>query len=131
MWDLSGPAREDPEPSPFSVQGAAGATAVAPALRASGPPMPILYGAAGASALALVLLAINRSIGSAAAAWLLAGPIAIGLYGLFLTRDTTSRARAGYGYPSWLGLATVATLALAGIGIIASAWFVALWAGLR
>lgn len=100
-------------------------------LRAGGPPLMILAAAAASATGAIVILLVSRGIAAASVAWFLSGPIAIVLYGLYLTRDTQARALPTYGYPTWLRTATSATLVLAGIGILASAWFIARWVGMR
>ena len=62
-------------------------------------------------------------------AWLIAGPAAFSLLGLYSMRDARRRAAPIYVSPSWVTAAYWATVALALIGVVLSAWRLALWAG--
>lgn len=78
---------------------------------------------------AVVAWFFGDAIGPALAAWVLAGPLAIGLLAVHSLRDTALRTRLGYDRrPSATGLYTAA-IVVAAVGIGLSAWRIAEWAG--
>jgi hypothetical protein len=76
-----------------------------------------------------VALVLGASIGYAFAAWLLAGPVAIGLLAVFAQRDVRQRALPIYGAPGWLPALYWSAVVAAGLGVCAGAVRIALWAG--
>ena len=65
----------------------------------------------------------------AVAAWVLAGPVAIGLLAVFVRQDVQQRARPLYDAPSWIRVLYCSTIAAVALGIGVGAWNIALWAG--
>lgn len=101
----------------------------APATSVAGPPLPFLIGAASTAVLAIVLaLVLGRSMPWALAAWVLAGPVAVTLVGLFMSRDVAARAWPVYVSPTWLPWAVRGALVLIGVGVVLSSWRFADWA---
>lgn len=94
------------------------------------PPLPYLAAAAAISLVALLLAALLGAIpGLAIIAWVLAGPIAIGVLAYYLKVDTTERARPIYAAPNWLRPAYIVALVLCGIAVVIAALRIALWVG--
>jgi hypothetical protein len=94
------------------------------------PPLPLLGIAAVVSLLALLLAAVlGETPGVAITAWVLAGPIAIGVLAYFIKADTTERARPIYAAPGWLRPGYVAVLVLCGIAVVVAALRIAFWVG--
>jgi hypothetical protein len=90
--------------------------------------------AAGAAAViglivAVVALAALDSGPLAVVAWVLSGPVAIGLLAAFTYRDTQARASAFYTEPLWVPWATRVVLAVSCIAVLISAWNIADWIG--
>lgn len=65
----------------------------------------------------------------AVVAWVLSGPIAIGLLAAFTSFDTRARARSTYASPDWVKPAYVICLVLCGLAVIGSAIRIAFWVG--
>ena len=80
-------------------------------------------------AAAAVALALGASVGYAFVAWLLAGPVAIGLLAIFTQSDVRQRSMPIYNAPSWLPALYWSAVAAAGLGVLSSAWSIAQWAG--
>jgi hypothetical protein len=78
---------------------------------------------------AVVAVLLGASVGYAFGAWLLAGPVAIGLLAVFAQHDVRQRARPIYDAPTWLPALYWSAVVAAGLGICASAWNIAQWAG--
>ena len=126
---------------PFSVASTAGqvqsretvaqsAPSSAPDFKVARPPLALL-GLALALAAAGIMTSLlwGHALPAAAAGWLLAGPVAIGVLSSYSRVDTRRRANAVYSAPGWTGAAYwgVVAVCLAGIGL--GAWYLALWAG--
>lgn len=77
----------------------------------------------------LVALLLGAAPPFAVGAWLLSGPVAIGLLAAFTTFDTRARARSTYASPDWVKPAYVVCLVLCGLAVIASAIRIAFWVG--
>ncbi|MFC7619871.1 hypothetical protein [Microlunatus sp. GCM10028923] len=100
------------------------------ALEIARPPLPYLGLAAGISLVALLLAALLGAIpGLAITAWVLAGPVAIGVLAYFIKADTAERARPVYAAPTWVRPAYVAALVLCGVAVIVAALRIAFWVG--
>lgn len=94
------------------------------------PPLPYLGAAAAISLLALLLAAaLGATPGFAITAWVLAGPVAIGVLAYFIKADTTERARPVYAAPGWLRPGYVAVLVLCGVAVVVAALRIAFWVG--
>lgn len=94
------------------------------------PPLPFLGAAAAISVFALLLAAVlGETPGVAIAAWVLAGPIAIGVLAYFIKADTPERARPIYAAPGWLRPGYVAVLVLCGLAVLVAALRIAFWVG--
>jgi hypothetical protein len=78
---------------------------------------------------AVAAAVIGESPQVAFAAWVGAGPVAIGLLAAFSVQDTAQRARPVYSAQPWTRALYWAVVVLAAIGIGISAWQLALWAG--
>lgn len=78
---------------------------------------------------AVVALAALDSGPLAVVAWVLSGPVAIGLLAAFTYRDTQARASAFYSEPLWVPWATRVVLAVSCIAVLISAWNIADWIG--
>lgn len=61
--------------------------------------------------------------------WVLAGPLAIGLLAVFVTRDARAQTRPVYVRPDWIGALYGVTIVIAAAGILLSAWRIADWVG--
>ncbi|GAB3764982.1 hypothetical protein [Microlunatus parietis] len=100
------------------------------ALEIARPPLPYLGLAAGISLVALLLAALLGAIpGLAITAWVLAGPVAIGVLAYFIKADTAERARPVYAAPGWVRPAYVAALVLCGVAVVVAALRIAFWVG--
>ena len=98
------------------------------------PPVVWLVGGLvlSSAAIATALLrgwSADGSIGLAFAAWVAAGPLAIGLLAVHSVRDTQQRARPVYASPTWMPTLYRAVVVLAAVGVVVSAVDIALWAG--
>jgi len=94
------------------------------------PPVIWLIAAIGVGIVAAVLSALfGSAIIVAGLAWFAAGPVAIGLLGLFILRDTKESAKPFYARPSSTTLFYYGALVAAFVGIIVSALQIANWAG--
>jgi hypothetical protein len=80
-------------------------------------------------AAAAVAVTLGASIGYALLAWLLAGPVAIGLLAVFSQRDVRQRSLPIYHSPTWLPTLYWSAVVAAGLGVLSSAWYIAQWAG--
>lgn len=105
-------------------------TVVAESLEIARPPLPYLGAAAAISLVALLLASALGAIpGLAITAWVLAGPVAIGVLAYFIRADTAERARPVYAAPTWVRPAYVAALVLCGAAIVVAALRIAFWVG--
>lgn len=94
------------------------------------PPVVWLVASAIAVLAGVVLGIVGGSSGVVAiAAWLLAGPVGIGLLAVFTLHDTGQRAMPVYQGGSWSRTAYWVILACAGVGISLGAWHIADWIG--
>ncbi|KJF19590.1 MULTISPECIES: hypothetical protein [Rhodococcus] len=78
---------------------------------------------------AVVAFVVLDSGPVAVVAWILGGPVAIGLLALFTYRDTQARASAFYTEPLWVSSVTRVVLAISCIAVLISAWNIADWIG--
>jgi len=133
--DGSGPvdpfgAAGDGRPGLTAADWTAGPVADSTAVEIARPPLPYLGAAAAIALLALLLAAALGTVpGLAITAWVLAGPVAIGVLAYFIKADTTQRARPIYAAPGWLRPAYVAALVLCGAAVIVAALRIAFWVG--
>lgn len=105
-------------------------TVGAATLEIARPPLPYLGLAAAISLVALLLAALLGAIpGLAITAWVLAGPVAIGVLAYFIKADTAERARPVYAAPNWVRPAYVAALVLCGAAVVVAALRIAFWVG--
>lgn len=122
-----------PDPASYGGGPAAGVFAEAPVadeITVAKPPVLWLALAAAAALASLLVAGIALSAPSLAlVGWALAGPIAIGLLAVFTLVDTGRRAAAVYAEPTWAKPAYWGVLAVAGVGILLSAWRIAEWIG--
>ena len=103
---------------------------VPPSVQQVRPPVLWLVLGAVVAVVGMVLaLLLGTHIPIAVTAWVLAGPVAIGLLATFTIVDTGQRARPLYSFPSWLPWAYRGVLVLAVLGVAAGAWRIAEWAG--
>lgn len=118
-----------PAPAPTAENAFAGVSTAQEIIVAK-PPVLWVSLAAAAAVIGLVVAVVSGG-GSALAivAWVLAGPVAIGLLAVHTLIDTNRRASAVYSEPGWLKPAYWGVLAVAGVGILLSAWLIADWIG--
>lgn len=94
------------------------------------PPWAWLLAALVVGLVAVVIaLTLGASVLYAVGAWLLAGPVAIGLLAVFTQQDVRRRSLPIYAAPHWLPALYWSAVAVAGVGVLASAWNIAEWAG--
>lgn len=101
-------------------------------LAVAGPPVGVLV-AAGALAVAGIAVGIlaGGSGPLSIAAWVCAGPLAIGVLAAYTLLDTKKRAFPVYTQPAWASAAYWTVLAFAAAGIVIGALRVADWVGRR
>lgn len=118
-------------PGGFDFGGDASAgLATSGTLEPAGPPVGWIFAAGGVSALGLgVAVALGTDITVAVIAWVLCGPVAIGLLGVFTMRDTAAQAEPLYTAPKWVTSAYWIALTLSMLGVVASALRIADWVG--
>ena len=138
-WDVgpgSDPGSWDaPAPTPPPAQGATATPAPGPGRAsrpgpASGPgvshaPIGWLLGGLAAAALGLLVPLVTHGLGPALVGWVLGGLVAIGLLGVFLSRDLQRRARglaADSEVADWLRRLLVG---LAVVAVALNAWHIA------
>jgi hypothetical protein len=103
-------------------------------LATAGPPLKwfavtLMLAVAGA-VLALISAAAGGGVlMTAAAGWLLAGPLAIGALAVYTRVDTRRRSESIYSAPRWTATLYWAVLVVCLVGIALGAWQIALWAG--
>lgn len=97
----------------------------------SGPPTGLLIAAAGVAVLgvAIGVASLFMLPWLSIVGWALAGPIAIGLMALYLSRDTARRSAAIYMRPDWVGPAYAGVAVLFVIAVLFTAYAVANWVG--
>jgi fluoride ion exporter CrcB/FEX len=74
-------------------------------------------------------VALGATSSWAIAAWVLSGPIAIGLLAAFTTFDTKARTMGVYSRQAWVKPLYVVCLVLCGIAVCIAALRIALWVG--
>ncbi|MFT4126565.1 MAG: hypothetical protein QM662_10075, partial [Gordonia sp. (in: high G+C Gram-positive bacteria)] len=109
--------------------GAPPASAGVPAT--TGPPTALLAGAAVCAIGGIVLGAVFWERWIAGIGWFLAGPVAIGVLGLFNATDTARRSAPIYLRPSWVRAVTVVVTLLIVAGVLVTAVSFAFWVGRR
>jgi hypothetical protein len=72
---------------------------------------------------------LGRAPAWAVAAWVLSGPVAIGLLAVFTTGDTRARAVGTYGARGWVRPLYVVCLVLCGLAVCLAALRIADWVG--
>ncbi|EHI41011.1 hypothetical protein OPAG_00239 [Rhodococcus opacus PD630] len=137
--DPFGSASADPfasQPSAFAPTAAAEPFAAAQSQRpggtiAQGKPPVLCLSVAAVAAAAGLILAITAGSFTAFAflAWVLAGWVAFVLLARYTVLDTAQRAKPVYAGSKWAPRSYWVVVALAGAGIVASAWHIAEWAG--
>jgi hypothetical protein len=118
-----------PRPTPPPIDGAEsgfGRPAAAPS-GGQGTSAPALWLTIGLllALLGIVVGVISNSFWLAAAAWLLGGPVAIGLLALFVHTDTTRRANPWYAESALAGTGRRFLVLLSLIGVALNAWTMA------
>lgn len=99
-------------------------------LTAARPPLTWVVAAGVVAAAGLVAaLLLGGRIAVSVAAWVLCGPVAIGLLAVFTLRDTAARARPLYTAPSWATTAYWTALGVSLCGVLVTALRIADWAG--
>lgn len=94
------------------------------------PPVVWLYAALGAAVVGLVIaLLLNEPIGLVFVGWFVAGPVAIGLLAAFSVFDTRRQAQPIYDPVDWAKTLYYVVVAVAMLGVLLSAWWIAQWAG--
>jgi hypothetical protein len=117
---------------PRDAFGRSDVTSAGPGIAVAHPPLALFVLAAGLATVGIVTAAVwGAGLTAAAAGWLLAGPIAIGVLAYYTRVDTRRRTEAVYSAPTWTGSVYWAVVALCLIGIGVGAWHLALWAGRR
>jgi hypothetical protein len=100
------------------------------ALVVAHPPLWLFALAAGLGAIGIVVAAVwGTALPAAAAGWLLAGPVAIGVLATYTRVDTRRRTQTVYSAPTWTGTVYAAVVAVCLVGIALGAWHLALWVG--
>lgn len=96
------------------------------------PPLAWLLAALAVGLVAAgIALVLGGSILYATVAWALAGPVAIGLLAVFTQQDVRRRSLPIYAAPQWVSTLYWAVVAVAGVGVLTSAWHIAEWVGRR
>lgn len=97
---------------------------------AAGPPFVWLAATVATAIVGLILaVALGTQPVAAIVAWVLCGPIAIGLLAVFTSVDTRNRAKPIYSQPEWVGFAYWGGFALSLVGVAFAAWRIADWVG--
>ncbi|OYN92350.1 hypothetical protein [Parenemella sanctibonifatiensis] len=100
-----------------------------PALVAAAPPFWMLLIALGLGLAAGVVALIFGHIAVAFICWALAGPVAIGMIGLYVRGDSKARASGLYASPGFVQPLYWVTVVVCLLCILAPAWRIAEWAG--
>jgi hypothetical protein len=93
--------------------------------------VPLLGVASAMAAIGAVVGAVFWGQWISAIGWLLAGPIAIGVLALFMSRDTLRRSAPVYLRPNWITAVYSVVMLLIAIGVVVSAFGFAIWVGRR
>jgi hypothetical protein len=118
--------------SPRDAFGIRDAARVDGGLPVAHPPLALFAVAAGLAAAGIVTAAVwGAALLPAAAGWLLAGPVAIGVLAYYTRVDTRRRTATVYSAPAWTSTLYWAVVAVCLIGIAVGAWHLALWVGRR
>lgn len=99
------------------------------AISVARPPAFLLLIAIGLAVAAAVLAGVLALPGVAIGAWVVAGPIAIGLIALFVIRDTWARSSGVYAAPGWVKPLHWAAIVVCLLCILVPAIRIALWVG--
>ncbi|NQX12320.1 hypothetical protein HQQ80_11840 [Microbacteriaceae bacterium VKM Ac-2855] len=89
----------------------------------------LIAGIAVALVSAAAALVLGTEPGIAVAAWALAGPVAIGLFAVYLLLDTRRRTQLMYSPPTWAPWVYRGGLVVVLLAVIACSGRIALWAG--
>ena len=89
----------------------------------------LLLGVLASVAGLMIALLLGQLIVPAAAAWLLSGPLAIGLLAVFVHSESKRHAMPTYVDAGWVRAAYVLAMVLALIAVFVSAVRIALWVG--
>lgn len=107
-----------------------GGTSTAPALGSVRTPLGwLIAGIVVAAVAAAIALVLGTEPAVAVAAWALAGPVAIGLFAVYLLLDTRGRTQLMYSPPSWTPWLYRGGLLVVLLAVIVCAGRIALWAG--
>lgn len=127
--DLFGSARSAASTEPAWSFGGTETVATAP-LSIARPPVTWLACCAAITVIGGILALTLGSLPPVAiVAWVLCGPMAIGLLALFTSRDTHQRSLPVYAAAGWVKPAYIACLVLCGAAVLISAIRIALWVG--
>lgn len=93
------------------------------------PPAYLLFAAIALAIVAAVLAGLLAIPGVAIGAWVVAGPIAIGIIALFVIRDTWARSGGVYAAPGWVKPLYYTAIVVCLLCILVPAIRIALWVG--
>lgn len=97
---------------------------------AAGPPLVYLAASAAVAVCGITLAVLAGGTPQwAIAAWVLTGPVALGVLAGYMLADTNRRAQPLYSYLPWTVWAYRGALALAVFGVLYSAVRIAEWVG--
>lgn len=114
---------------PAGTGGAFGGPVTAGDLTAARPPAWLLFLAAGLAMIAgIIALVLNHPV-IAIVCWVFAGPVAIGLLGLFVVKDTFARSSGLYAAPDWIKPVHYGAIVLCLVCILVPALRIADWVG--
>lgn len=115
---------------PFGTAGSAQAGEAATPLQTVRTPLAWLFAAAALALLAGVVASIAGSLPPVAiACWAAAGPVAILLLAVYLSRDTKARTHVNYSPPLWAPTFYGVALALVFIAVMIASLHIAFWIG--
>lgn len=93
------------------------------------PPVALLYGSLGTSALAIILSAVSASPVLAVASWVLAALVGLGLATIFVVKNAARQANPWYSSRPMATYLYRASVAVAIIAVVGAALRIALFAG--
>lgn len=123
-----GPQGAGPVQNAFADETQGGFGSAGP-LEISRPPVLLLFVAVAIAVVAAVIAGIFGVWWLAIICWFLAGPVAIGLIALFVTKDNQARTQGVYAAPSWVRPFHVAVSILCVAAVLVPALRIADWVG--
>ncbi len=97
----------------------------------AGPPVGLLGVVAAVAAVGAAVGAFGWGSWLATVGWALAGPVAIGLVGLYTATDTARQTAPVYLRPGWLRALYAVVVLLIVVGVTVGALGIAFWIGRR